>query len=93
MIKGLCVVLCMLLISGIALLASCSSEGQAGEINVYNWGEYISNGEDGSMDVIAEFERQYGIKVNYTNYETNGENMKHTAPGLKFYNSDEQLPQ
>ena len=71
--KGLCVVLCMLLISGIALLASCSSEGQAGEINVYNWGEYISNGEDGSMDVIAEFERQYGIKVNYTNYETNEE--------------------
>lgn len=71
--KVLCVVLCMLLISGVALLASCSSEGQAGEINVYNWGEYISNGEDGSMDVIAEFEQQYGIKVNYTNYETNEE--------------------
>ena len=26
------------------------------EINVYNWGEYISDGEDGAVNVIAEFE-------------------------------------
>ena len=24
-------------------------------LNVYNWGEYISNGTDGSMDVVKEF--------------------------------------
>ena len=40
-------------------------------INVYNWGEYISNGVDGTMDVNAEFTRRTGIEVNYTTYETN----------------------
>ncbi|MCD8026029.1 MAG: spermidine/putrescine ABC transporter substrate-binding protein [Clostridiales bacterium] len=44
-----------------------------GEVNVYNWGEYISNGEDGLMDIIEEFENQTNIKVNYTTYETNEE--------------------
>lgn len=54
-------------------LASCSSSGYDGEVNVYNWGEYISNGDDDSLDVIAEFEKEYNIKVNYTNFETNEE--------------------
>ncbi len=43
------------------------------EINVYNWGENISEGEGDAMDVIAEFEAKYNIKVNYTTYETNEE--------------------
>ncbi len=43
-------------------------------LNVYNWGEYISDGQDGSLDVNKAFEQKYGIKVNYTNYESN-ENM------------------
>ncbi len=43
-------------------------------LNVYNWGEYISDGQDGSLDVNKAFEEKYGIKVNYTNYESN-ENM------------------
>lgn len=42
-------------------------------VNVYNWGEYVAPGDDGGMDVIAEFEKQTGIKVNYTNFETNEE--------------------
>lgn len=43
-------------------------------INVYNWGEYISNGADeGTLDVNKEFEDLTGIKVNYTNYATNEE--------------------
>ena len=40
-------------------------------LNVYNWGEYISNGTDGSMDVVKEFENLTGIRVNYTTYDTN----------------------
>lgn len=40
-------------------------------INVYNWGEYIANGEDGFMDINREFEKLTGIKVNYSNFETN----------------------
>ena len=43
-------------------------------INVYNWGEYIADGSDGTMDVNKEFEKRYGIKVNYTTYDSN-ENM------------------
>lgn len=46
-------------------------QGQDVEINVYNWGEYISDGEDGLMDINAEFTKLTGIKVNYLNYETN----------------------
>ena len=40
-------------------------------INVYNWGEYISNGTEGSLDVNAEFTARTGIQVNYTTYDTN----------------------
>ncbi len=46
-------------------------KGKDVEINVYNWGEYLSTGEDGLMDINAEFEKLTGIKVNYSNYETN----------------------
>ena len=40
-------------------------------LNVYNWAEYISNGEEDSLDVVAEFEKLTGIKVNYNMYESN----------------------
>ena len=40
-------------------------------INVYNWGEYSSNGTEGSLDVNAEFTARTGIQVNYTTYDTN----------------------
>ena len=43
-------------------------------INVYNWGEYISDtSEPGLFDVNREFEGLTGIKVNYTTYATNEE--------------------
>ncbi len=43
-------------------------------INVYNWGEYISDGSDLDLiDVNKEFEALTGIKVNYTTYATNEE--------------------
>lgn len=49
-------------------------EGQNVSINVYNWGEYISDGTDSEIpDINAEFERLTGIKVNYTTYNTNEE--------------------
>lgn len=47
---------------------------QGTTVNVYNWGEYISDGAEGSMDVVSEFEKLTGAKVNYTNFESN-ENM------------------
>lgn len=47
---------------------------QGTTVNVYNWGEYISDGSEDSMDVVHEFERLTGAKLNYTNFESN-ENM------------------
>jgi len=43
----------------------------SGEITVYNWGQYISDGSDGYLDVIAAFEEETGIKVNYLTFDSN----------------------
>lgn len=49
--------------------------GQNIELNVYNWGEYISvdEGEEGDYDTNREFEELTGIKVNYTTFASNEE--------------------
>ena len=46
-------------------------KGQNMTLNVYNWGEYISNGSDDSLDVVSAFEDLTGIKVNYTTFDSN----------------------
>lgn len=58
---------------------------QGTTVNVYNWGEYISDGSEGSIDVVKEFEKLTGCKVNYTNFESN-ENMysKLTGGGVSY---------
>ncbi len=69
-------ILCAVLACSSAVLFAGCGSGSAenkGEVNVYNWGEYVANGEDGLLDVIGEFEKETGIKVNYTTYETNEE--------------------
>lgn len=58
-----------------ALLGGCgkpkaeaeSKAGSAGEVYVYNWGEYIDE------SVIDQFEKETGIKVVYDLFETNEE--------------------
>ena len=40
-------------------------------LNVYNWGEYISDGSEGAMDVVKEFENLTGISVNYSTFDSN----------------------
>lgn len=40
-------------------------------INVYNWGQYISDGSDGYIDVNAAFTEETGIRVNYMTFDTN----------------------
>ena len=42
-------------------------------INVYSWGEFISNGSDGNMNVNEEFTSLTGIKVNYKTFQNNEE--------------------
>ena len=41
------------------------------ELNVFNWGEYISDGSEGALDVVGAFEKLTGIKVNYTTFDSN----------------------
>ena len=48
-----------------------SSKFEGVTLNVFNWGEYISDGSEGSLDVNAAFENLTGIKVNYSTYESN----------------------
>jgi len=48
-------------------------KGKDVTINVYNWGEYISDGSDDMLDVVSEFEELTGIKVNYTTFASNEE--------------------
>lgn len=55
-------------------------------LRVYNWGEYISNGEDGTLDIIAEFEKKYpDIDVDYTTYATNEELYAKLKSGAANY--------
>ena len=45
--------------------------GQDITLNVFNWGEYMSLGQDGAMHVNKEFEALTGIKVNYQTFDNN----------------------
>ena len=85
--KIICVIIAISLIVGLFIISGFGSSENTNvtvedpsyyhhdfagiELNVFNWGEYISEGGDGSLDVIAAFERQTGIKVNYTTYDSN----------------------
>ena len=54
------------------LFAGCGKSEDVTVINVYNWGQYISEGDEGSIDVIAEFEKKYpNIKVQYSTFDSN----------------------
>ena len=62
------------------LLTGCgstSSSGENGQVIVYNWGEYISDGSDDTLDTIKAFEEYYyetygvKVKVNYTTFDSN----------------------
>ena len=55
-------------------------------LRVYNWGEYISDGSDGTLDVLAEFEaRNPDIEVEYTTYASNEELYAKLKSGSASY--------
>jgi spermidine/putrescine transport system substrate-binding protein len=49
----------------LALLASTSLANAAGELNLYNWGNYTS------PELITKFEKAYDVKVTITDYDSN----------------------
>lgn len=65
-----------MLLLGACFMASCGGNGDAIVLNVYNWGEYISDGSEGTLDVNARFEeyckeKGKNVKVNYTTFDSN----------------------
>ena len=65
------------LVAVIILIAALGTGRDTLTLNVYNWGEYISDGSEDSLDTIAAFEdwylEEYGqkVKVNYTTFSSN----------------------
>ena len=62
---------CLLLVCVLTVSLMPAVVAADNEITVYNWGQYISDGTDGSLDVIAAFEEETGIKVNYLTFDSN----------------------
>ena len=70
--KAISALLALCLILGCcAALAGCGGQDKT-TLYVYNWGQYISEGDDDSLDVIAAFEEAYpDIEVKYSTYDSN----------------------
>ena len=72
------------------LFASCKDSG-AVTLYVYNWGEYISDGSEGSLDTNAAFEAWYEetyhqkVKVNYSTYSSNEDMYAKLSTGAASY--------
>ena len=52
-------------IAGLTLLLSSAQVNAAGELNLYNWGNYTS------PELIEKFEKQFDVKVTITDYDSN----------------------
>ncbi len=85
----------LLLLVGCLVLASCAQEGAAGgastTLYVYNWGEYISDGSEGTLNVNAEFEAYCrevlgkNVKVNYSTFSSNEDMYAKLSSGSASY--------
>ncbi|MBR5306814.1 MAG: extracellular solute-binding protein [Oscillospiraceae bacterium] len=84
-----------LVIAGVLVIVLCVGAfgGSTGakELNVYNWGEYISDGSEGSFDTIKEFEKWYEetygekIVVNYDTFASNEDMYNKISSGAVSY--------
>lgn len=80
----LAVVLVMMVGMPASAFAASTEEPQT--LRVYNWGEYVSDGSDGTLDVLAEFEERYpNIKLEYTTYASNEEMYAKLKSGSASY--------
>ena len=82
----------VLLLLGSAMLASCGEgNGEMQTLYVYNWGEYISDGSEGTLNVNAEFERYcreelgINVKVNYSTFSSNEDMYAKISSGSASY--------
>ena len=70
---------CLLVFSLTACGGEAGNTGDKQTINVYNWGEYID------QTVLDDFEKETGIKVNYTTYASNEEMYSKIVSGAASY--------
>ena len=83
------------LLAAAMLLTLCALSGCGSSktltLNVYNWGEYISDGSEDSLDTIKAFEKWYQetygqkLKVNYTTYASNEDMYAKLSSGAVSY--------
>ena len=84
-------ILCLLVLAVAPTLSSCKSEGDVTTLYVYNWGEYISDGSDQTMDVNLEFEKycketlDLNVKVNYSTFSSNESMYSKISSGSAAY--------
>lgn len=74
--KFLATLIVLLIIAFSTLSAYAVTPGEVESLRgttlyVYNWGEYISDGADGTTDVNKAFEEKYGIDVVYDTFDNN----------------------
>ena len=73
------------------VFTSCEKRDETLTLYVYNWGEYISDGSDESVDTNAEFEKyckeELGItvKVNYSTFASNESMYAKVSSGSTKY--------
>lgn len=73
------------------LLTACGAQNEKKVVNVYNWGEYISDGSEGTLDANAAFEEYYyetygeEIEVVYTTYASNEDMYAKLKSGAAGY--------
>ena len=60
---ALVIVMCAALLAGCSKGGDGGDAGESGTLNLYTWAEMFPE------DVIADFEKETGIKVNYTNFD------------------------
>ena len=77
---------------GCAVLSSCAGDnGESVTLYVYNWGEYISDGSEESLDVNAEFEKycrevlKKNVTVNYSTFSSNEDMYAKISSGAATY--------
>ena len=62
---------CSLAVSTKVVKANSNDYFKGQTLTIYNVEDYISQGEEGYVDIIGNFEKEYGVKVNYYTYDTN----------------------
>ena len=75
----------------VTVLSGCGNGEETLTLNVYNWGEYISDGSDDLMDVNAQFEKETGIRINYKTYESNESMYTLLESGAAEYDVEEEV--